>query len=154
MTTKFLSMTYSKYSLIHTTSFKSKEQEYELNLQKVSEFNQQDSTLTFPNNYIFSKNGCWEISFDLVDNIVNRNAFAEPKIGLVSPITVMRTVERAILDHYNEFKAGMYIFLPDNEKLEAVYQRLLDRKLGKGFTLEMGLDPDGRGYVIRTPHCY
>nr|WP_318375298.1 hypothetical protein [Enterobacter sp.] len=154
MATRFLCMEWSRYSFTHTASFKSKGQEYELTLQKVSEFNQQDSTLTFPNNYVFSKNGCWEISFDLVDNIVNHNAFAEPVIGLVNPVAVMRSVERAILDHYNEFKSGMYIFLPDNDKLEAVYRRLLDRKLGMGFTLEMGLEPDGRGYVLRTPRCY
>lgn len=154
MATNFKEFNYSEFSIVHMATFHSKGQEYELTLQKVGKFNQQDSTLSFPPNYIFSKNGCWEISFDLVENIVNRNSFVAPKLGLVNPVMVMRTVERAILDHYNEFKAGMYIFLPDNERLEAVYRRLLDRKLGNGFTLEMGLEPDGRGYVLRTPRCY
>ncbi|KHS90531.1 hypothetical protein [Pectobacterium brasiliense] len=154
MTTKFLEFRHTKFSIVHQTTFYSKGQEYELNLQHISMFNQQDSSLTFPPNYGFSKNDCWEISFDLVENIENKTFFSEPKLGLINPIAVIRTVERAIYDHYNEYKAGMYIFLPDNERLEAVYKRLLDRKLGKGFTLEMGLDPDGRGYVLRTPRCY
>lgn len=128
--------------------------EYELNLQSISEFNLVDSSVIFPEGYIFSPNGCWEISFDLAENLANGTYFDRPELGTVSAISVMRTVERAIRDHYNEYKAGMYVFLPDNDKLEAVYKRLVARHLGRGFTIETGLDPDRRGYVLRTPKCY
>ncbi|HDS2562785.1 TPA: hypothetical protein QHU55_002540 [Klebsiella aerogenes] len=154
MVTQFKAMTISAFSSVHTAIFFSKEQEYELNLQSISEFNTVDSSVIFPDKYSFSPSGCWEISFDLVENMLNRTPFEPPKAGEVSAISVMRTVERAILDHYNEFKAGMYVFLPDNDKLEAVYKRLLKKRLGRGFTLEIGLDPDRRGYVLRTPKCY
>lgn len=154
MVTQFKTMTYSAISTVHTAIFYSNSQEYELNLQSVSEFNTVDSSVIFPDRYVFSPSGCWEISFDLVENMMRGTPFEPPETGVVKAISVMRTVERAIIDHYNEFKVGMYIFLPDNDKLEAVYKRLLTRRLGHGFTLEIGLDPDRRGYVLRTPKCY
>ncbi|KNZ88494.1 hypothetical protein AKG16_09625 [Morganella morganii] len=154
MPTKFLCMTCSQFSITHTTKFESKGAEYELVLNKVCKFNLSESTLDYPENYIFSVNGCWEISFDLVDNIENRTPFSRPVKGKVNSVAVIRTVERIIFDHYNEFKAGMYVFLPDDDRLETVYRRLLISKFNKGFTLEIGLKPDGRGHVLRTPYCY
>lgn len=154
MPTKFSCMKYSQFLIIHTTHFESKGTEYELNLQKICEFNKQDSTLEYHDSYIFSRNGCWEISFDTIDNIVNKTSFNRTAKGQVNSVAVIRAVERIIFDHYNEFKAGMYVFLPDDGKLETVYRRLLVSKFNKGFTLEIGLKPDGRGHVLRTPYCY
>lgn len=154
MVTQFTTMRFSAHSRVHTAIFFSNGHEYELNLQSISEFNLVDSSVIFPEGYIFSPNGCWEISFDLAENLANGTYFDRPELGTVSAISVMRTVERAIRDHYNEYKAGMYVFLPDNDKLEAVYKRLVARHLGRGFTIETGLDPDRRGYVLRTPKCY
>lgn len=154
MTTKFNAFALTGFSTVHTATFFSNGQEYELNLQSISEFNTVDSSVVFPERYAFSSSGCWEISFDLVENMRNRTPFEPPASGVVSAIKVMRTVERAITDHYNEYKAGMYIFLPDNDKLESVYKRLLEKRLGRGFTLEIGLEPERSGYVLRTPKCY
>ena len=154
MVGNFKAMKHNAYSATHTMVFFSKEKEYELNLQSLSEFNLIDSSVIFPEDYIFSKSGCWEISFDLIENMINRTHFAPPEKEMVNPIAVMRAVERAIFDHYNEYKVGMYVFFPDNDKLEHVYRRLIERRLGNGFTLELGLGPDRREYVIRTPKCY
>lgn len=141
-------------SLMHTTTFFSQKQEYELTLIKISRVNLYESTVVFPSDYIFSGNGCWEISFDLAENIREGHSFEPPPQGTVNALEVMRTIERAISDHYNEFKSGMYIFQPDSIRLEKCYMRLISRRLGQGFTLEFGLDPDRRGYVLRTPKCY
>ena len=154
MTTKFLAMRYSAHSIVHTATFFSKGHEYEINLQLVSHNNVNDSSLIFPNNYQFSQRGCWEVSFDLVDNIVRRTPFEPPPSGMINPHQVMRIVERAIFDHYTEFKSGMYCYCPESVMLERVYNATIDRKLGNGFTLERGLGPNRRGYVLRTPHCY
>ena len=154
MATHFQSMTLSGVSTVHTLTFFSKGQEYELSLQSISAFNTVDSSVIFPNNYTFSASGCWEISFDLVGNMTNGSAFEQPVVGIVNGINVFRTVERAIYDHYSQFKSGMYIFQPDNGKLAAIYNRMLKNRLGRGFTLEIGLDPDRRSYVLRTPKCY
>lgn len=152
--THFQSMTLSGVSTVHTMIFFSKDQEYELNLQSISAFNTIDSSVIFPNNYAFSRSGCWEISFDLVNNIVNGSAFKQPALGIVSGINVIKMVERAIYDHYTRFKSGMYIFQPDNGRLASIYNRMLKNRLGRGFTLEIGLDPNRRSYVLRTPKCY
>ena len=154
MATHFQSMTLSGVSTVHTLIFFSKGQEYELSLQSISAFNTVDSSVIFPSNYTFSASGCWEISFDLVGNMTNGRAFEQPVVGIVNGINVFRTVERAIYDHYSQFKSGMYIFQPDNGKLAAIYNRMLKNRLGRGFTLEIGLDPDRRSYVLRTPKCY
>lgn len=152
--THFLSMTLSPYSVIHSATFRSCKQEYQLQLQKVGEFNLHDSSLALPDNYVFSKSGCWEITFDLIDNIRNQTPFRSPPRDRICPVTVMRAVERTIFDHYTLFHAGMYLFAPENKTLETLYRRLLERRLGQGFTLEMGLEPQRRGYVLRTPRCY
>lgn len=154
MTTKFLAMRYSAHSIVHTATFFSKGHEYEINLQLVSQSNITDSSLIFPKNYQFSPCGCWEVSFDLVENIIRRTPFEPPPQGMINPFQVMRAVERAIIDHYTEFRSGMYCYCPESEMLERAYNAIIDRKLGKGFTLERGLDPERRGYVLRTPHCY
>jgi len=154
MATHFQSMTLSGVSTVHTLIFFSKDQEYELSLQSISAFNTVDSSVIFPNNYTFNASGCWEISFDLVGNMTNGSAFEQPVVGIVNGINVFRTVERAIYDHYSQFKSGMYIFQPDNGKLAAIYNRMLKNRLGRSFTLEIGLDPDRRSYVLRTPKCY
>lgn len=151
---RFICMNYSGVSMIHSTTFYSCGQEYELKLQRITEYTQGESSIIFPNNFIFSRCDCWEVVFDLAVNIASRNLFATPASGLVNAVSVMRIVERLILAHYGEYHAGMYVFLADNHRLAAIYQKLACRRLGRGFTLEVGLDPDRRGYVLRTPRCY
>ncbi|MGR7122205.1 hypothetical protein [Klebsiella aerogenes] len=142
------------HSITHTATFFSRDEEYELSLQNVSLLNLVDSSIIFPSEYAFSPQGCWEVVFDLASNRRNLTPFEPPEAGRVNALQVLKTVERMIFDHYNEFNAGMYVFWPDNEALESVYQRLIRKRLGEGTTLEYGLEPDRRGYVIRTPKCY
>ncbi len=152
--TQFETFHASAISIIHTALFYSKEEEYILTLQSISGQNLIDSSIVFPDNFIFSKNGAWEVVFDLASNAPNGTPFQAPAKGAVSALQVVKSVERMILDHYTEFKSGMYLFWPETEKLENIYKLLLRRLVGQGFTVEYGFEPYRRGYVLRTPRCY
>lgn len=152
--TRFSTYHFSGRSIIHTAAFYSNSIEYEISLTKINEFNISNSTIIFPSNYCFSESGCWEISFDTVENMVNKTLFQSPPSGSVNSVQVFRTVVNIILDHYTQFNGGMYGYLPNNDNLAAIYRKLINNRLGKGITLEVGLDPERRGNVLRTPKCY
>lgn len=142
------------FSTIHLALFEAKGAEYSVNLHRISAENRYDSSVIFPENYLFSTGGCWEVTFDLAENIKNQRWFQRPRQPTASALRVLRQLGKVIDDHYTLYRGGMYVFSADSKALADVYIKMIARKLGKGTTLESGLDPERRGYVIRTQRCY
>lgn len=67
---------------------------------------------------------------------------------------VLKCVESIIIDHYTAFNVGLYTFAPADLKLSSVYCRFVMMKKHKGSTIEVGLEPEGRANVLRTPKFY
>lgn len=154
MAAQFKTWVISGHSTLHMIIFLANGREYELSLQSISRVNTFDSSVDFPDNYTFSTAGCWEITFDLVENMLNKTPFEPLVTSMNSAINVIRIIERFIAAHYTEHHPGMYVFSPVNDRLGTIYRQVLRKRPGRGFTLEIGLDPQRRGYVLRTPKCY
>ncbi|MCU5774689.1 hypothetical protein N5923_21950 [Erwiniaceae bacterium BAC15a-03b] len=152
--TKFIIHHINQFSIVHAATFFSNGVEYEITFQKLSSDNLIDSTLIFPDNFIFSNKGCWEVTFDIAENARKGTHYHPPVLGRVNAIQVFRIVENIIIDHYKQFQGGMYMYLPVNDEVAAIYRRLASKRLGKGITLEIGLEPYRRGNVLRTPQSY
>lgn len=152
--TEFTQFILSQYSTLSVAFFETKGIEYQVKLQRISAGNLYDSSVIFPKYYQFSARGCWEVTFDLAENITKNTRFQPPAQQSVSPVLVLRKIEKVIDDHYQQYRGGMYVFSAERKALAEVYTRIINRRLGKGTTLESGLDPDRRGYVIRTQTCY
>lgn len=132
--------------------FTSKDVEYEFLIQQITQ--QSDSGIHLQAGFTLSHNGAYEVSFDTRDNRVKNSICFHPPRGNISSIHVIRHVERALIEHYIQYHAGMYLFLAVNDKLCKIYQRIVKKHFVSGNTLESGFQPNRRGYVIRTPRCY
>ncbi|MTD26435.1 hypothetical protein [Erwinia sorbitola] len=138
--------------ITYFNDFTSKNVDYELVIQQI--IHQDDSSICLHDGFIFSRNGTYEVSFDVRYNRENNaHAFTSPEDEICA-IKVIRHVEKAVIAHYIKYQAGMYLFLAADAKLSQIYQRIVRKSFATGNTLESGFQPNRRGYVIRTPQCY
>lgn len=152
--TKFLGFHGDGGIVTHVARFVCGNREYEVTLNPVTQKNIYDCSFIFPDDFSFSKSGCYEVVFDLASNIQAGTPFVRADTGSFLGRAVLRHVESIINDHYTEFNVGMYFFFPDDESLARVYQRIIAKRFSSDLTLEMGFNPGRRGNVLRTSNCY
>lgn len=126
--------------------------DYEIIIEQLTHVDH--ATIRLQDGFTLSKNGAYEISFDIKANRLAKRFYARALPGQVSAIQVIRQIEKALIAHMEEFRAGMYIFAASDIKLAAIYRRIIEKHHARGNTLESGFKPIGRGYVIRTKYCY
>lgn len=149
---EFKTFYYHTNRITYIYHFASRGIEYEINIEQVT--NADQATIRLQDGFTLSKNGAYEVSFDIKANRLAKQFYARALPGQVSAIQVFRQIEKALIAHLEEFNAGMYIFAASDIKLAAIYLRIIKKHHARGNTLESGFKPIGRGYVIRTKYCY
>lgn len=129
---------------------------YEVHFIEITSENPYDSAVEFPKGFSlpnFVKH--YDVAFDSEKNIDDKTHFQRTK-GLPdgAGTRVLKCIERIIFDHYNLYRVGLYSFAPADHKLASVYCRIITKKKHKGSTIEVGLEPEGKANVLRTPRFY
>jgi len=138
------------------TRFKVAGIDYEVYFTQVTQDNQWDSAVDFPDGFIFPQYAKhFDVTFDTKDNRINKTPFKRADgLPAGAGTRVLKCVERVIIDHYTTFNVGLYTFAPADLKLSSVYCRLVMKSKHRGSTIEVGLEPEGRANVLRTPKFY
>ena len=130
--------------------------QYEVFFIEITAQNSYDSAVEFPKGFslpAFVKH--YDVTFDSEKNIKEGTNFQRTR-GLPegAGTRVLKCIERIIIDHYNLYRVGLYSFAPADHKLTSVYCRIISKKKHKGSTIEVGLEPEGKANVLRTPRFY
>ncbi|WP_275183435.1 hypothetical protein [Citrobacter freundii] len=130
--------------------------DYGVYFTEVTEVNQYDCAVDFPQGFTFPEYGNhYDVVFDSLQNRKERTFFKRMEnLPEGAGTRVLKCVERIIIDHYNTFNVALYTFSPEDLKLSGVYCRFVAMKKHRGSTIEVGLEPGGRANVLRTPKFY
>ncbi|WP_220267464.1 hypothetical protein [Enterobacter sp. Colony194] len=126
---------------------------YEVNFTQITHENPYDCAALFPEGFTFPLYGHhYDVTFDTIANRINKTPFKRAEeLPTGAGCRVLKCVERIITEHYTHFNVGLYTFAPADHKLLNIYCRLITKKKHKGLTIEVGLEPNGRANVLRTP---
>lgn len=132
------------------------EVDYEVFFTQVTQANLWDSAVDFPQGFKFPEYGKhFDVTFDTKANRLNKTPFRRAdELPPGAGTRVLKCVERVIIDHYTTFNVGLYTFAPADLKLSSVYCRFVTKSKHRGSTIEVGLEPEGRANVLRTPKFY
>lgn len=130
--------------------------DYEVFFTQVTNSNQYDSAVEFPEGFrfpVYAKH--FDVTFDTKTNRLKNTPFKRAEaLPEGASVRVFKCVERIIFDHYTTFNVGLYTFAPADLKLSNVYCRFVTKKKYRGSTIEVGLEPEGKANVLRTPKFY
>lgn len=130
--------------------------DYEVFFTEITKVNLWDSAVDFPKGFNlpqYAKH--FDVTFDTKANRVNQTYFKRAEnLPAGAGTRVLKCVERVIVDHYTTFNVGLYTFAPADSKLSSVYCRLIMKSKHKGSSIEVGLEPEGKANVLRTPKFY
>lgn len=129
---------------------------YEVHFIEITADNPYDSGVDFPKGFSlpeFVKH--YDVTFDSNKNTKDNTHFQRMKdLPEGAGTRVLKCIERIIIDHYNLYRVGLYSFAPADHKLTSVYCRIISKKKHIGSTIEVGLEPEGKANVLRTPRFY
>ncbi len=129
---------------------------YEVYFVEITDDNPYDSAVDFPEGFLRPDTvRHYDVTFDSDTNIRNETYFK--RIGALpagAGTRVLKCIERIIIDHYNLYRVDLYSFAPADHRLSSVYCRIISKKKHKGSTIEVGLEPEGKANVLRTPRFY
>ncbi|WP_210478365.1 hypothetical protein [Pantoea ananatis] len=115
-----------------------------------------DSAVEFPEGF-FKPDSVrhYDVTFDSDTNVRNKTYFKRttdlpPGAGT----RVLKCIERIIIDHYTLYRVDLYSFAPADHRLTSVYCRIISKMKHKGSTIEVGLEPEWKANVLRTPRFY
>lgn len=130
--------------------------DYEVYFTQITDENPWDSAVEFPEGFRlpeYAKH--FDVTFDTKANRLCRTPFRRvEELPAGAGTRVLKCVESIIIDHYTTFNVGLYTFAPADLKLSSVYCRFVTMKKHRGSTIEVGLEPEGRANVLRTPKFY
>ena len=140
----------------HSATFAVAGVEYRVYFTQITKANMYDCAAEFPLDFIFPEYGNhYDVVFDSVQNWKEKTHFKRMEdLPNGAGTRVLKCVERIIIDHYNTFNVALYTFAPADLKLSGVYCRFVTMKKHRGFTIEVGLEPEGKANVLRTPKFY
>lgn len=130
--------------------------EYEVYFTEITSDNPYDCAAVFPDGFHLPEyDHHYDVIFDTKANRENNTNF-QRVVGLPpgAGTRVFKQVERIIIDHYNTFRVALYTFAPADSKLTSAYCRFVSLKRHIGTTIEVGLEPEGKANVLRTPRFY
>ncbi|WP_289368081.1 hypothetical protein [Pantoea stewartii] len=145
------------YGLLQqSTTFEVAGVNYEVYFIQITDKNSYDSAVEFPKGFSMPDNvKHYDVTFDSDINMKNKTNFQRTKgLPAGAGTRVLKCIERIIIDHYTKYRVGLYSFAPADHKLTSVYCRIVSKKKHKGSTIEVGLEPEGKANVLRTPRFY
>ncbi|CNB71727.1 Uncharacterised protein [Yersinia intermedia] len=103
------------------------------------------------------ESGAWVVSFDLADG---ENSYEHVELDPRALRNLVDGVARALYDHYNVSKAGLYFWISAREELVSIYDKALGLVPEKTLKLKPlpltenlnQLGENGRGYAIITKY--
>lgn len=130
--------------------------EYEVYFTQITDANSYDCAVIFPDGFEFPEYGHhYDVTFDSKANRLDGTPFKRARqLPPGAGTRVLKCVERIINDHYTIFNVAIYTFAPADSKLSSAYCRFVSLKRNKGSTIEVGLEPEGKANVLRTPKFY
>lgn len=149
---------FSEFGLprVHLAKFTVSEVDYEMLFSQITSDNLYDCAVEFPSGFQFPEYGHhYDVAFDSKLNRINRTPFMRAtELPPGAGTRVFKHVERIISDHYTRFNVALYSFVPADSRLMSAYCRFVSLKRHKGFTIEIGLEPEGKANVLRTPRFF
>lgn len=141
---------------LHVARFTVANVDYEVRFTQITAVNPYDCAALFPEGFIFPLYGHhYDVTFDTKANRINKTPYQRAEeLPTGAGTRVLKCVERTIIDHYTRFNVGLYTFVPADHKLLNIYCRFITKKKHKGLTIEVGLEPNGRANVLRTPRFW
>ena len=129
---------------------------YEVHFIEILKDNPYDSAVEFPKGFSLPESvKHYDVTFDSEKNMDAGTHFKRTEgLPAGAGTRVLKCIERIIIDHYNLYRVGLYSFAPADHKLTSVYCRIVSKKKHKGSTIEVGLEPEGKANVLRTPRFY
>lgn len=153
--TRFDDLNMSGLPRQQSSRFKVAEIEYVVFFTQITSKNPLDAAVDLPKGFYMPQYiNHYDVTFDSVQNMNQKTHFERVDLPEGAGTRVIKCVERIIFDHYNEYRVGLYSFAPADLKLTSVYCRLISKKKHKGSTIEVGLEPEGKANVLRTPRFY
>lgn len=140
---------------MHAATFIAGGHRYKVSFTEITPGNRWDSSVVLPPQMplpAFARH--FDLTFDNEINQMGRTWYDPISLPAGLSCTVFKQLERLIIAHYSLFRVGLYTFTPASFKLANLYCRMVCLRKHQNVTLEVGLEPNRRAHVLRTPYFY